>query len=135
MLKYWVENYTETTPDTITLDGSYPTQILSGYSTASTQFQNDFKIPFAGYRNIGSILLGVGSYAQLWSSSPGKGSGHVGARPFTLSSNLISASVSNGRAYGRSVRCFKNTPLTYPSIMTIVVMDGENMIRSGEVEI
>jgi surface protein len=67
--------------------------------------QTALKIPFAGFRirNNGAFFSG-GSYGYYWSSSP---NGSYGYYLYFLSSN-INPSYYDVRAYGFSVRCFKN---------------------------
>ena len=58
-------------------------------------------------------VYGLGGYANLWSSSPNAGS--EGARSFGLSPGAAYAGYYNGRAGAFSVRCFKNSYLSFPS--------------------
>lgn len=125
LLEYWVDNYTETTSDTITLVITSQWRSFSGNSLASTQLQDDFKIPFANNRSLGALIWKVWTQAYFWSSSPIAVAGY-----FTLYSGTA-AVLSITRANGLSVRCFKDTPLSFPFI---IVMDGETVIRSGEVK-
>ncbi len=131
LFKYWVDNYTGTTSDTVILSGTYPLQSFSGYYAASIQFQNDFKIPFAGNRSLGALVLNVWRNAYLWSSSPSRSSGSWGGAGYFILYSGSAALRSITRANGMSVRCFKDTSLTFPFI---IVMDGETVIRSGEVK-
>jgi hypothetical protein len=75
-------------------------------TTKATQFRNDLKLPFAGYRNYGSAssVYDQGSYGYYWSSSPNS----TPARSLRLYSSIVGAYYNNDRAYGFSVRCFKN---------------------------
>ena len=71
------------------------------------KFQNDFKIPFAGYRNYYFVrVYDFGDYAYLWSSSTNVGNGY--ARTFRLLTDFVRADDSSFHANAVSVRCFKN---------------------------
>ena len=75
-----------------------------------------FKLPFAGYRYYNDASLnGQGSYGYYWSSSPLSASSN-GARGLSLDSSDVYASSYSDRAYGYSVRCFKDSyvaPISY----------------------
>ncbi|MDR2415404.1 MAG: fibrobacter succinogenes major paralogous domain-containing protein [Candidatus Peribacteria bacterium] len=70
------------------------------------KFMNDVLLPFAGYRSYGSAssVSDQGSYGYYWSSSPDS--------PYACNLGLDSSYVDMGyydnRAYGFSVRCFKD---------------------------
>jgi len=112
-LSWWVSWYqlqwhTLTMISSITLSSSI-SKSLSRDRTAIRIFQDDFKIPFAGYRKGGNISLSnKGSQTYLWSSSP-SGSRSMYLRLY-LSSDV--ESVSYYRAYAYSVRCFKDSALS-----------------------
>jgi len=77
------------------------------------KFQEDFKIPFVGYRD-SSTNASVWYNAKLWSSSPDVGNDR--ARNFYL--DLGTAGANNNyyfRGYAFSVRCFKDSYLSFPS--------------------
>ena len=89
---------------------------LSDFSsnvTAAGQFQEDFKIPFAGYRNLNAKVYVIGDSAYLWSSSPN--AGNEFARCFGLDPDGASAYNGSYRANAFSVRCFKDSYLSFPS--------------------
>lgn len=75
-----------------------------------------FKLPFAGSRNYDDASLNrKGSNGYYWSSSPYSGSS-ISARYLNLGSSFVRAGSSRGRAYGYSVRCFKDSyvaPISY----------------------
>jgi len=77
-----------------------------------SQFYTDFQIPFAGHRNMkhGSVLV-QGSWAFLWSSSP---DGQARARYFFIDEYAAGAD-DDTRAEGFSVRCFKDSYLSFPA--------------------
>ena len=82
-------------------------------STNATKFQNVFKLPFAGWRNQpGTIfnntnLMAQGSDGMYWSSSPNS---VYSSNAYHLRLNSRVAIESTRRAYGFSVRCFKDSP-------------------------
>ncbi|MBO4517142.1 hypothetical protein J5751_07090 [bacterium] len=77
------------------------------------QFQEDFKMPFAGYRSFNAKVYVIGDLANLWSSSPYAGDER--ARYFALGPGEAGAYNLSRRAYAFSVRCFKNSYLSFPS--------------------
>jgi len=106
------------------------------------KFQEDFKVPFAGYRDYypfagysDSIArVYIGELADLWSSSPYWYYGF--ARVFGLSPDWVSADRVNVRSYAFSVRCFKDSYLSFPTpTVTVNFWDWEtgNPACSGEV--
>ena len=107
VLEYWAEENGIELEDDGGLKYNYTT--LDGL-----KFQEDFKIPFAGYRNLNDAkVYDMGKFANLWSSSP-----YVGndiARYFTLSPNGANAGSYDFRAYAYSLRCFKDSYLEFPS--------------------
>ncbi len=91
------------------------------------KFQEDFKIPFAGYRNYyDAKVYTVGYWAYLWSSSPYVG--NEDACSFYLGPGGASAYGISFRAGGSSVRCFKDIPLRLPFSVVVKVMDGDNVV-------
>lgn len=80
------------------------------------QFQEDFKIPFAGQRDRSARVYEIGDNAYLWSSSPD--AGYADARFFGLLPIVAYAIGDNTRAYAFSVRCFKDSYLSFPSSIT-----------------
>jgi hypothetical protein len=66
---------------------------------------NDLRLPFAGYRGRGNgSMYDQGILGCYWSSSPGGGAAYL---LYFNSLNILSQN-GNYRAYGYSVRCFKN---------------------------
>ena len=73
------------------------------------EFAEDFNLPFAGYRNYSNANISdQGSYGYYWSSSPESADSNF-ARYLYLSSSYATANNTGNRAYGFSVRCFKNS--------------------------
>ena len=83
----------------------------------SLKFQEDFKIPFAGGRySLNGAVNGVNTVAYFWSSSPkvvGTPSGD-GAFTFLLGSDKVQNTYGLP-VYGFSVRCFKDSYLSFPT--------------------
>ena len=86
-------------------------------SENAAKFQNAFKLPFAGRRDFSSAdLESQGSYGYYWSSSPYGSDNPILARYLRLDSSSVNASSRSARAFGLSVRCFKDSyvaPSTY----------------------
>jgi hypothetical protein len=79
-----------------------------------SDFQEYFKLPFAGSRNYSDAsLIGQGFVGLYWSSSP-YSAGSNYARYLYLNSSLVDANSLNLRAYGFSVRCFKDSYVADP---------------------
>jgi hypothetical protein len=72
----------------------------------ATLFRNDLLLPLAGYRNYNSSasVNSKGSNGSYWSSSPDS----TKARNLRMDSSSANASYYNNRAYGFSLRPFKN---------------------------
>ena len=69
-----------------------------------------FNIPFAGRRDYSSAALDYqGSRGFYWSSSPAGSVDLNLVRSLYLDSSPVSAGSHNYRAFGFSVRCFKNS--------------------------
>lgn len=67
-------------------------------------------MPFAGFRDYSSTGISLqGSNGYYWSSSPFGSSYPTGASNFYLNSSSVRADGYTFRAYGTSVRCFKNS--------------------------
>ena len=78
-----------------------------------TEFQEIFKIPFAGFRMWStSKISSVGSYDDLRTSTP-VSSSSTNSFAFQLNSSATNAHNNFYRTYGFSIRCFRNTPLTF----------------------
>ena len=96
----------------------------SQWKTAVARFQNDFKIPFVGYRdNFNAKIERIGQYSYLFSSSYNEANYFTATWDervlyFLLSSNEA-WTVLTRPAYGHSVRCFKNEPLSFSLIEPI----------------
>ena len=105
-MEYWAEENGIELEDDGGLKYNYTT--LDGL-----KFQEDFKIPFAGYRNRDDAMVySMGSDALLWSSSPNVG--NYDARYFHLSPDEANAGYNDFRAYADSLRCFKDSYLSFP---------------------
>ena len=115
LVKYWRDTYATG----VTLNWSDNLYYFSD-STARQNFMEYFNIPFAGLRNYSSAALnGQGSYGLYWSSSPYGSDYPYRARFLYLDSSNVDANNIYYRAYGFSVRCFKNSfesPETYDLI-------------------
>ena len=73
-----------------------------------------FYIPFAGLRDYSDAsLILQGSFGYFWSSSPSSASSNS-ARGLNLYSSNVYASSYSDRAYGNSVRCFKDSYVASP---------------------
>ena len=101
-MKYWAEGNEIELEEYEGLKYNYTT--LDGL-----KFQEDFKIPFAGYRYYydAKVFL-MGNDARLWSSSPNVG--NASARYFGLIPRGAYANIDLNRALAYSVRCFKDSP-------------------------
>ena len=77
---------------------------------------NYFQLPLAGYRDgADTSSFFQESYGMYWSSSPSSASSDA-ARLLLISSSDVDANRNLYRAYGDSVRCFKDSyvaPTTY----------------------
>ena len=110
-MEYWAEENGIELEDDGGLKYNYTT--LDGL-----KFQEDFKIPFAGYRYYNDAKVqGIGVNAYLWSSSPG---GEYNARNFYLEPSKARTRNTYSRGFARSLRCFKDSALGSSS-STIVV--------------
>ncbi len=120
VLKYWAWNYTWAW-NSLTLSINSTSQLGSfSNATARTQFQEDFKIPFAGNRYYNNAQVNdVGSYASLRSSSPIVGNRN--AHYFNLRPNVANANTEFTCTNAYSVRCFKDSALSFPSVASQVV--------------
>ncbi len=99
------------------------------------KFQEDFKIPFAGYRGNVANVYEIGDYALLRSSSPGVTNEF--AQSFILRPDEADANGGVWRVDAISLRCFKDSALGFPSAASQVVFydsDQTTQIWSGEVE-
>ena len=80
-----------------------------------------FYIPFAGYRNISNATLSYqGSNGFYWSSSPYGSDYPYNARYLSLYSSNVYADRSYYRAYGYSVRCFKDSYVASPESSNLI---------------
>ena len=79
----------------------------SSLSNKGILFSTDWLMPFAGYRDSSSAGVNYqGSYGRYWSSSRSNTNGAYG---LNFSSTALNPQNAYGRAYGFSVRCFKNS--------------------------
>ena len=78
-------------------------------------------IPFAGYiTDLTAQFRSKGSYGGYWSSSPSGSDYPNKSLFFYLNSSSVGADSSNNRAYGLSVRCFKNSFVVPTSSWTVI---------------
>jgi hypothetical protein len=89
-------------------------------STKRQAFMDYFYIPLAGNRNYSNASLdSQGSYGSYWSSSPFSASSRS-ARDLYLVSISVNVSYNDYRAYGFSVRCFKDSYVASPESSNLV---------------
>ena len=88
---------------------------LGGWSSDWTNFWIALKLPFAGYRFCSSAGVGHGSYGLYWSSSRNNTNN---AYLLNFDSSDVLPQNANYRAFGYSVRCFKNSPTVPTSSWT-----------------
>lgn len=89
---------------------------LGGWSSDWTNFWIALKLPFAGYRFSSSAGVGSqGSYGFYWSSSRNNTNN---AYLLNFNSSDVLPQNANYRAFGYSVRCFKNSPTVPTSSWT-----------------
>ena len=127
-LKYWAqENEIESRES----DGGLKYTTFNGM-----KFWEDFKIPFAGYRDFNTFVNDIGVHAYLWSSSPIVDS--IAARRVSLNQDEASMNYYDYRKNALSVRCFKDSPLSFPSVSDAVkvkvVADG-NVLYEWEIAV
>ena len=88
------------------------------YHSFVSKFMEDFKIPFAGFRNRFGTALGLGGNAYWWSSSPtisrGWGSdtptAWVRSKALTITKDRIDIDIWwDSHDMGMSIRCFKDS--------------------------
>ena len=108
LLEYWAQENKVNLGD--------PLRWWNRYTLDWLKFQSDFKIPFAGARYYDAKVFDVGRYANLLSSSPN--AGNEFAHHFSLYSHGALAYDGDGRAFGFSIRCFKDYALTFPIVET-----------------
>ncbi len=119
LLKYRVANYTWAWNTNLFLWYTNGLPHINVNPTIGRQFQEDFKIPFAGRhgrvddRYPDARVYKVGTDGHLWSSSPRVDSDLV--RFFSLDKNGAFADTNFQRSYGLSLRCFKDSYLSFPS--------------------
>ena len=89
-------------------------------STEREAFMNYFKLPLPGRHNYSDAYLGShGSGGYYWSSSPSS-AGSTDARYLYLDSSNVYTKYSHYRAYGHSVRCFKDSYVASPESSNLV---------------
>ena len=85
---------------------------------------NYFKLPIAGRRSYSDASLNnQGSNGIYWSSSPNSASSNV-ARYLVLGSSNVVAGNGTYRAFGLSVRCFKDSYVA-PTIYYSLTFDSQ----------
>ena len=89
--------------------------------TTWTKWKTNLHMPFAGCRDYSSASLNIqGSVGFYWSSSPYGSSYPNNARYLSLDSSSVGTDDLSGRAYGFSVRCFKDSYVVPDSTWTVV---------------
>ena len=84
------------------------------------------QLPLAGYRYYyDGAVYGQGDYARYWSSSPRGGSNPKGAWSLGFGSGTVLPSSDGGRAYGQSLRCFKNSYVKLPKTLNLSFMSED----------
>jgi len=110
LVYYWYKKNYNTTP-------SISNNLYYFSNTTSREaFMTYFKFPFAGYRDYWDASLNVRGYGLYWSSSPYGSDYPEYARSLYLDSSNLDADYYDNRAFGYSVRCFKDSyvaPTTY----------------------
>ena len=81
-----------------------------------TKFSNDLKLPLAGYRDYDEDgdVTSAGNFAYYWSSSPRGGSNPDSAWNLGFNPSYVGPASYSSRAFGFSVRCFKNSYIELP---------------------
>ena len=93
-----------------------------------------FKLPFAGDRSYYDASLNdQGSYGYYWSSSPNSASSNI-ARDLYLGSSSVDASYLSNRAYGLSVRCFKDSYVAPSISYTLELHANGGSVTTGTLE-
>ena len=112
-----------------TQNGEYARANYLNKSGIWTAFSNDLQLPLAGNRSYyDGAVYHQGNYAYYWSSSPRGGSNPKGAWSLFFYSNDVNPSDYSSRAYGKSLRCFKNSYVELPKTLNLFFMsDGEEV--------
>ena len=104
------------------------------WDTFGEDFANYFKLPFAGSRNYLDASLGSqGSNGLYWSSSPNSASSNY-ARNLNLDSSNVGADYNSIRAYGGSVRCFKDSYVAPSISYTLELHANGGSVTTGTLE-
>jgi len=99
-----------------------------------TAFANDLKLPLAGIRDYGDgAVYGQGGHAYYWSSSPRGGSNPKYVWGLNFNSNNINPSQGADRAYGKSLRCFKDSYVKLPKTLNLFFMSDDKEVWTWEV--
>ena len=114
VVEMWIADYTSKWGEnTISIGGSWILKFYFNNDLALKQFSSDFKIPLASCRYDLSAWVLLSSIWHYRSSSPNGENAYyftIGSgRNSNTNSWLMTASSSNTRAMGFSIRCFKNT--------------------------
>jgi len=99
-----------------------------------TAFSNDLKLPLAGYRDYyDGDVYGQG-YTTYWSSSPRGGSNPESAWRLYFGPGYVDPSYDGGlRAYGQSVRCFKDSYVKLPKTLNLFFISEDVEVWTWEV--
>ena len=124
MITYWYNSENSTTKKTLTGLNSF----------TDDAFKIDFKLPLAGNRNYSPVapLNSQGSLGYYWSSSPYGVDNPALARTLSLSSSYVSATSYDGRSYGYSLRCFKDSPNAPETLIYTFNQNGGNLLGAEE---
>jgi len=110
VLKYWAANYTwagNSLSLNINLVGtSIGLPFYKNNSTAANQFNHDFKIALAGYRDTNAQIDELDEGATLWTSTSKNGKNYWSRFIYLLPTGY--SNYSDSRASAGSIRCFKN---------------------------
>lgn len=133
LLEFWTKNYW----NWLNLhDAQLVRQINSNYNgsgeaaAAVLQFREDFKVPFAGYRDWYKWYIGwLWQDANFWSSSAYIGYNVV--HSFHIGPNSMAAGSTAPYANAYSIRCFKNIPSSINSSKSSIEsnsLKSENLV-------
>ena len=99
-----------------------------------TAFSSDLLLPFAGNRvYYDGIVYDQGDYAFYWSSSPRGASNSKDTWLLILSPDYVDPSYNRNRAFGQSIRCFKNFYAEFPKILNLSFISEDVEVWTWEV--
>ena len=110
LVDYWYYNKHSYHPSSY----SHLYEFNDSNSTEIYAFASKFKLPFAGYRSQSSAVIDSVDYkGYYWSSSKDR-------NILKMEQSRVRAFESTPRAYGNSVRCFKNEYVPDPETTNLV---------------